>query len=122
MNGSAPNFEKTGSQTLVQRKLQPKACRAGADCTNSSTAIAPVMASTDSAKPRAVTRNAVSARRQRGARRRDGVRGTTVSRVMGGGCGRATAGVTGESRGKAMARRPKCAIGEAGMRLTSRRR
>src|SRR6266480_5609592 len=115
MNGSAPNFEKTGSQTLVQRKLQPKACRDAADCTNSSTAIAPVMASTDSANPSAVNRKAVSARRQRGAGRRDRVRGTTVSRVMGGGCGRATAGVAGESRGKAIARRPAFAIEEAGM-------
>src|SRR2546429_1903632 len=106
MKGGAPNFEKTGSQTLVQRKLQPKAGRAAADCTNSSTAIAPVMARTDSANPSAVNRKAVSARRQRGPRRRDGVRGTALSRVTGDGCRRATAGVTGESRGKAIARRP----------------
>ena len=81
MKGRAPNFEKTGSQMLVQRKLHPKAWRAGAERTKSSIAIAPVIARTESAKASAVSRKAVSAIRQRGARRREGVRGTAASGV-----------------------------------------
>src|SRR5439155_578720 len=88
MKGSAPNLENTGSQTPVQRKLQPNARRAGAERTNSSTAIAPVIARTESANAVDVSRKAVSAMRQRGAGRRDEVRGTAVSRVTGrAGCG-----------------------------------
>src|SRR5437879_2856253 len=67
MKGSAPKFEKTGSQTPVQRKLHPKACRAGAERTNSSIAIAPVITRTESAKVSAMSRKAVSAMRQRAA-------------------------------------------------------
>src|SRR3989442_15744930 len=120
MKGSAPNFEKTGSQTLVQRKLHPKARRAGAEHTKSSIAIAPVVARTESAKASAVSGKAVSAMRQRGAGRREGVRGTAASRVTGrGGCGLGTAGVTGDNRGRTTGRPPTCATGEAGVRIMS---
>src|SRR5436309_13358931 len=101
MKGSAPNLENTGSQTPVQRKLQPNARRAGAERTNSSTAIAPVIARTESANAVDVSRKAVSAMRQRGAGRRDEVRGTAVSRATGrAGCGRGTAGITRDNRGR----------------------
>src|SRR5438128_11163436 len=122
MKGSAPNLEKTGSQTPVQRKLQPNARRAGAERTYSSTAIAPVIARTESANASDVSRKAVSAMRQRGAGRRDGVRGTAVSRVTGrAGCGRGTAGITRDNRGRTMGRPPTWATGEAGWRLMSLR-
>src|SRR5262249_55972505 len=87
MNGSAPKWSSTGSQTLVQRKLQPKAARACADCVHSSTPMVAVMTKTESAKVNAEPRKVTSANRDgrrpygegRGAR--CAPRGETVLRV-----------------------------------------
>src|SRR5262249_31217176 len=70
MNGSAPKWSSTGSQTLVQRKLQPKAARACADCVHSSTPMVAVMTKTESAKVNAAPRKVTSANRD--GRRPDG--------------------------------------------------
>src|SRR2546422_940489 len=74
MKGSAPKRSATGSQVEVQRKRQPNAARAGADCQKSTSAIVAAIAITESAKVSATPRKTRSPSR----RERSGVRARRI--------------------------------------------